>query len=176
MADKTLDGLLDKFEKKAKSSGLDKGAAEKAEEAWVAKFEDMKAKVLRPTLEMLGREVRKREHDFNIVELPFKRFDIRPMPQESMIRIDIYLANERTKTVINAERRPYLKFESHHRSQMVQVTICDITSRGGVESKIGDFTIDQIDAGFVKDKFVALFKRLLAQQPGTTSPGRKATR
>ena len=175
MADKTLSGLLEKFEKKAKST-VDKNQAEKAEEAWVAKFEDMKRKVLRPTMEMLGQEVRKREHDFNIVELPFKRFDTRPMPQESSIRIDIYLANERTKTVINAERRPYLKFETHHRSQMVQVTICDVTSRGGVESKIGDFTIDQIDAGFVKDKFVALFKRLLAQQPGTTSPGRKAAR
>lgn len=175
MADKTLDGLLDKFEKKAKST-VDKNQAEKAEEAWVAKFEDMKRKVIRPTMEMLGQEVRKREHDFNIVELPFKRLDTRPMPQESSIRIDIYLANERTKTVINAERRPYLKFESHHRSQMVQVTICDVTSRGGVESKIGDFTVDKIDAAFVKDKFVALFKRLLAQQPGTTSPGRKAAK
>ena len=176
MADKTLSGLLDKFEKKAKSTTEDKNQAEKAEAAWIAKFEDHKRKVLRPTMEMLGHEVRKREHDFNIVELPFKRFEMRPMPQESMIRIDIYLANERTKTVINAERRPYLKFESHHRSQMVQVTICDITSRGGVESKIGDFPIDKMDAAFVKDKFVALFKRLLAQQPGTTSPGRKAAR
>lgn len=176
MADKTLSGLLEKFDKKAKSSATDKGQAEKTEEAWVAKFEDMKRKVLRPTLEMLGHEVRKREHDFNIVELPFKRFDMRPMPQESVIRIDIYLANERTKTVINAERRPYLKFESHHRSQMVQVTICDVTSRGGVESKIGDFPVDKIDATFVKDKFVALFKRLLAQQPGATAPGRKAAK
>jgi hypothetical protein len=44
-----------------------------------------------------------------------------------------------------------------------------------VESKIGDFTIDQVDGQFVKDKFVALFKRLLAQQPsggGARSKGR----
>ena len=40
MADKTLSGLLEKFEKKAKST-VDKNQAEKAEEAWVAKFEDM---------------------------------------------------------------------------------------------------------------------------------------
>jgi hypothetical protein len=175
MSDKTLSGLLDKFEKKAKPSIHEKTQAEKAEETWIAKFENHKAKVLFPALEQLGQEVRKREHDFNIVQQPFKRIETRPMPQESSIRIDIYLANERTRTVINADRRPYLKFETHHRSQMVQVTICDITSRGGVESKIGDFTIDQVDSPFVKDKFVALFKRILAQQPAggaTKSKGR----
>ena len=172
MADKTLNGLLDKFDKKAKSTAQEKNQAEKTEEAWIAKFEAHKAKVLLPTLQALGEEVRKREHDFNIVQLPFKRIDTRPMPQESSIRIDIYLANERTRTVINADRRPYLKFETHHRSQMVQVTICDITSRGGVESKIGDFQIDKVDAPFIKDKFVALFKRLVAQQPGVAAGGR----
>jgi hypothetical protein len=41
-----------------------------------------------------------------------------------------------------------------------------------VESKIGDFEVGQIDGAFVKDKFVALFKRILAQQPGTSSSGR----
>jgi hypothetical protein len=96
------------------------------------------------------------------------------MPQEASIRIDLYLANERTRTVVNADRRPYLKFETHHRSQMIQVTICDVTSRGGVESKIGDFAVDRIDANFVKEKFVALFKRILSQQPGATSPGTRA--
>jgi len=165
MADKTLSGLLDKFEKKANPSLQEKTQAEKEEEAWIAKFENHKAKVILPAFQTLGQEIRKREHDFNVVQQPFKRIDTRPMPQESSIRIDIYLANERTRTVINAERRPYLKFESHHRSRKVQVTICDITSRGGVESKIGDFDIEQVDSQFVKDKFVALFKRLLAQQP-----------
>jgi hypothetical protein len=169
MADKTLSGLLDKFEKKANPSAQEKSQAEKEEEAWIAKFENHKAKVILPALQALGQEVRKREHDFNVVQQPFKRIDTRPMPQESSIRIDIYLANERTRTVINAERRPYLKFESHHRSRKAQVTICDITSRGGVESKIGDFDIEQVDSQFVKDKFVALFKRLLAQQPSTTA-------
>ena len=170
MADKILSGLLDKFEKNAKPTAQESKQAVKTEEAWIAKFEAHKAKVILPTLESLGQEVRKREHDFNIVQLPFKRIDTRPMPQESSIRIDIYLANERTRTVINADRRPYLKFESHHRSQTVQVTICDITSRGGVESKIGDFPIDRIDAPFIKDKFVALFKRLVAQHPAALAP------
>jgi len=172
MTDKTLKGLLDKLDSAATPKPEEKSQAAKAEDAWVAKFEDQKRKVIRPTLEALGQEVRKREHDFNIIEFPFKRLDTRPLPQESSIRIDIYLSNERTKTVINAERRPYLKFESHHRSQMVQVTICDVTSRGGVESKIGDFPVDKMDAAFIKEKFIALFKRLLAQQPGTSSPGR----
>jgi hypothetical protein len=165
MADKDLGGLLDKLDKKGKPTPKEKSQAEKAEDAWIAKFEDLKRKVIRPTMESLGQEVRKREHDFNIVELPFKRLDTRPLPQESSIRIDIYLANERTRTVINAERRPYLAFTTHHRSQMIQVTICDITSRGGVESKIGDFPVEGIDTAFVKDKFVALFKRLAAVQP-----------
>jgi hypothetical protein len=165
MAD-AMKGLLDKLGKSANSSAKDKSQAENAEDAWVAKFEDLKRKVIRPTFEALGQEVRKQEHDFNIIEFPFKRLDTRPMPQESSIRMDIYLSNERTKTVINAEKRPSLKFETHHRSQMVQVTICDVTSRGGVESKIGDFPVDRIDAGFIKEKFVALFKRLLAAQPG----------
>jgi hypothetical protein len=39
-----------------------------------------------------------------------------------------------------------------------------ITSRGGVASKIGDFPIEQVDAAFIRNKFVALFKRLLSQQ------------
>jgi hypothetical protein len=121
-------------------------------------------KVIRPTLEKLGREIREHEHDFNIVDTPFKRSLNIALPAESAIRMDLYLGNERTRTVINADRRPYLGFVTHHRSQMVQVVICDITSRGGVESKIGDFPIETIDAAFIRDKFVALFKRILSQQ------------
>src|SRR5258706_858985 len=80
MADKTLSGLLDKFEKTAKPSTQEKTQAEKTEEAWIAKFENHKAKVLFPALQQLGQEVRKREHDFNIVQQPFKRIDTRPRP------------------------------------------------------------------------------------------------
>lgn len=166
MGDKTLSGLLDKLDKAAKPTPSEKSAAQKAEDAWIARFEAHRQKLIRPTMELLGQEMRKRGHDFNIVEAPFKRMDMRPLPQEASIRIDLYLANERTRTVINADRRPYLKLETHHRSQMVQVWICDITSRGGVESKIGDFAIDQVDQTFIKDKFLALVKRVVAVQAG----------
>ena len=165
MAD-TLKGMLDKFGKASKSGAQDKPQAGNPEDAWIARFDDAKRKVIRPTFEALGKEMRANEHDFNIIEFPFKRLDTRPMPQESSIRMDLYLSNEKTKTVINAEKRPHLKFETNHKAQMVQVTICDVTSRGGIESKIGEFPIERIDAGFIKEKFVALFKRVLAQQPG----------
>ena len=167
MGDRTLNGLLDKLDKAPKPKASEKSAAEKAEDAWVAKFDAQKQKVIRPTMELLGQEMRKRGHDFNIVEQPFKRMDMRPLPQEASIRIDLYLANERTRTVINADRRPYLKFETHHRSQMVQVWICDVTSRGGVESKIGDFPVEQMDQDFIKDKFLAMVKRVVAVHGGT---------
>src|SRR5204863_6622061 len=78
MADSTLKGLLDKLGNSAAPSPKEKTQAENAEEAWIAKFEDRKRKVIRPTFEALGQEVRKREHDFNIIEFPFKRLDTRP--------------------------------------------------------------------------------------------------
>ena len=166
MSDQELSVLLDKLEKGRKDNAQDKAHATKAEDAWVVKFDKAKHDVIRPTLEALGEEIRKREHDFNIVEVPFRRDDNRAVPIESSIRIDIYLANERTRTVIGQDRRPHLAFATHHRSQMVQVTICDITSHGGVVSKIGDFPLEKVDAAFVKDKFIALFKRLIKQQAG----------
>jgi len=172
MSDQELSGLLDKLDKKQKDSAKSKSAAIKTEDAWVAKFEKLKAELIRPTLEALGQKVRAREHDYNIVETQFSRTDNRALPIESSIRIDLYLNNERTRTIIGQDRRPGLGFATHHRSQTVQVTICDITSRGGVTSKIGDFPIDKIDQPFIKDKFVALFKRLLAQLPNESSSGR----
>ena len=54
MADSTLKGLLDKLGKSAAPSPKEKSQAENAEEAWVAKFEDLKRKVIRPTFEALG--------------------------------------------------------------------------------------------------------------------------
>ena len=173
MSDQELSGVLDKLEKTQKESAKNKAQAVKTEDAWVVKFDKLKHDVIRPALDALGQKVRAREHDYNIVETAFNRSDNRALPIESAIRIDIYLNNERTRTIIGQDRRPHLAFTTHHRSQMVQVTICDITSRGGVASKIGDFPLDKIDAAFIKEKFVALFKRLLAQQPGATSPGRR---
>ena len=132
-----------------------------AEDAWVEKFNDHRAKLIRPTLEALGKEIEKRGHDFLVVEREFRRGN-RAIPDEASIRIDIYLADEKTRTKINADRRPGLGFTTKHKSQTVVVTISDITSRGGIESKIGEFPIEKIDTNLIRDKFVALFKRLVS--------------
>lgn len=52
---------------------------------------------------------------------------------------------------------------THHKKQVVQVVISDITSRGGSESKVAEVPPEQVDAHLIKDKFVALFKRLAAK-------------
>jgi len=117
--------------------------------------------VIRPTMEQLGKEIEKRGHDFHIVARDFRRGN-RPLPDEASIRIDIYLADEKTRTRINADKRPHVGFSTNHKKQTVNVTICDVTSRGGVESKVAEFPLDKIDAALIKDKFVALFKRLVA--------------
>ena len=132
------------------------------EDAWVAKFNEHRAKVIRPTLELLGAEIERRGHDFLIVEKEFRRGN-RAIPDEASIRIDLYLADEKSRTKINADRRPHLGFTTHAKTQVVRVTLCDITSKGGVESKVGDFTLDKVDTMFVRDKFVALFKRLVGK-------------
>lgn len=155
-----LSALLDGYNAKTGSTGSTPKVS--PEDAWVAKFNEHKAKVIRPTLEALGKEIESRGHDFLIAERDFRRGN-RAIPDEGYVRIDIYLADEKTRTKINADRRPHLGFHTHVKTQMVQVTICDITSRGGVESKIGAFPIDKVDTPFIRDKFVALFKRLLSK-------------
>ena len=161
--DNELKGLLDKLEQGSKHSAQDKAKAATAEDAWVVKFDETRRKTIRPALESLGEQLRARGHDFNIVESPFKRGN-RAVPDEASIRMDLYLASERTRTGIGMDRRPYLGFTTHHRSQTVQVTICDITSKGGVVSNIGEFPLEKVDATLVREKLVALFKRLLSQQ------------
>ena len=153
-----LDSLLDKLE----GSKSTAAKAANPEDDWVAKFNDHRAKVIRPSLEFLGKEIEKRGHDFLISEREFRRGN-RAIPDEAQIRIDIYLNDEKSRTKINADRRPGLGFVTKHKTQMVQVMISDITSRGGNESKIGEFPLDKIDAAFVRDKFIALFKRLVAK-------------
>lgn len=155
-----LGGLLDKFQDSLSTDTRDE--ATKAEDAWVARFDELRRSVIRPTLDALGKQIQQREHDYNIVETQFRRGH-RPMPDEASIRMDIYLSNERTRTNIGMDRRPHLAFQTHHRSEMVQVLICDITSKGGVVSKVGDFPIERVDATFIREKFVALFKRLSSQ-------------
>jgi hypothetical protein len=154
-----LDSLLDKLEGGTKSA---KASAESPEDQWVASFKDHSAKVIRPALESLGKEIEKRGHDFLIAEREFRRGN-RAIPDEGYIRIDIYLADEKTRTKINADRRPGLTFTTKHKAQMVTVTISDITSRGGNDSRIGDFPLEKIDTAFIRDKFIALFKRLVSK-------------
>ena len=153
-----LDSLLDKLDGTKKAAAT----AVNPEDAWVAKFNDHRAKVIRPTLEGLGKAIEARGHDFLIVEREFRRGN-RAVPDEGQIRIDIYLADEKSRTKINADRRPGLGFVTKVKAQSVQVMISDITSRGGVESKVGEFPLEKIDEPFIKDKFVALFKRLVAK-------------
>ena len=153
-----LDSLLDKLEGTKPAAA---GAAS-PEDAWVAKFNEHRAKVIRPALEALGKEIEKRGHDFLIVEKEFRRGN-RAIPDEAQIRIDIYLSDEKSRTKINADRRPGLGFVTKHKAQSVQVMICDITSRGGVESKVGEVAIEKVDVGLIREKFIALFKRLVTK-------------
>jgi len=152
-----LSSILDNYDG-AKVNPPDKTPAE---DEWIEKFNAHRDKVIRPTMEQLGKEVEKRGHDFHIVSKDFRRGN-RPMPDEATIRIDVYLADERTRTKINADKRPHLAFVTNHKKQTVSVVICDVTSRGGVESKVAELPIDKVDAPLIRDKFVALFKRLVA--------------
>lgn len=155
-----LGSLLDSLDSKA---AMAPAAKVSPEDAWVARFNTQREKVIRPTMELLGKEVERRGHDFHIVQRDFRRGN-RAIPDEASIRIDLYLADEKTRTKINADRRPHLGFTTNHKTQTVQVILCDITSKGGVESKVGDFPLEKIDAMFVRDKFVALFKRLVGNK------------
>ena len=152
-----LSSLLDSYDG-AKVNPPDKSSAE---DEWIAKFNAHRDKVVRPIMEQLGKEIEKRGHDFHIVSKDFRRGN-RPLPDEASIRIDLYLADEKTRTKINADRRPHLGVSTNHKKQTVNVTICDVTSRGGIESKVAELPLDKIDAALIRDKFVALFKRLVA--------------
>jgi hypothetical protein len=157
--DQELNGLLDKLRE---AKGKAQPAVSK-EEAWVGKFEDLRRKVIRPMLETLGKQLQQRGHDFDIVQAQFQR-ENRAVPLEASIRIDLYLSTERTRTGIGRDRRPHLAFTTKHKSQAVEVTLCDITARGGVVSTIGEFPLEKIDTAFVRDKFVALLNRLVKQE------------
>ena len=167
-----LDGLLDNLSKAREGGGGEKAVAVKGEDAWVEKFNALRKNTIRPTMEALGKEIQKRDHDFNIVETPFRR-DNRAIPDEATIRMDVFLDTERTRTLIGLDRRPHLLFQTHHRSERVHCIICDITSRGGVVSKIAEYPLEAINAALVKEQFVVLFKRLIAQVTPPVDPGKK---
>src|SRR5262245_53348686 len=108
-----LDSLLDKLD----GNKTAKANAQNPEDAWVEKFNEHVTKVIRPTLEALGGEIEKRGHDFLIAQREFRRGN-RAVPDEGQIRIDIYLAGEKERTRINADRRPGLGFITKHKTQM----------------------------------------------------------
>jgi hypothetical protein len=160
--DEDISGLLDNLSSAAKGNVSERELAVKAEDAWIEKFYEVRKNVIRPMMDKLGKEIQKRDHDYNIVETPFRR-DNRAIPDEATIRMDVFLDTERTRTLVGLDRRPHLMFQSHHRSERVHCIVCDITSRGGVVSKIGEFPLEAINEALVKEKFVVLMKRLIAQ-------------
>lgn len=158
--DYELKEILDKLEDVRQREKETRKRTVSEQDAWVTKFDERRKKVIRPTLEELGEQVRKRGHDFYIIETNFRK-DNRAIPLESSIRIDLYLSNERTRTNVGLDRRPSLGFSTKHVAQVVEVTICDITAAGGTVSKMGEYPLEVVDAGFVRDRLVALFNRLL---------------
>jgi hypothetical protein len=158
--DDQLKGMLDQYDTAQKGRNQNLKAEVNAEDAWVAEFDKVRSTIIRPTMEKLGDKIRLRDHDINIVEQQFRR-DNRAIPVEASIRMDLYLATERTRTGIGLDKRPYLMFTTHHRSQMVHVSFCDMTSTGGGTHREGEYPLQSISAFFVQEKFIALFNRLV---------------
>ena len=158
--DNEVGGVLEAFNSSLTKAKRDIDAAMRAEDEWVAAFDAKKVKVIRPTMEALGEKLRAKEHDFNIVETQFRR-DNRAIPDESSIRMDLYLSTDRTRTGIGMDRRPYIQFKTHHRSQMVHMYLSDMTDRGGTIAKEGEYPLDKLNDVLIKEKFILLFHRLM---------------
>jgi len=158
--DSEVGGVLEAFNSSLTKQKRDIEAATKAEDEWIAAFDAKKQKLVRPVFEALGEKLRAKEHDFNIVETQFRR-DNRAIPDESSIRMDLYLSTDRTRTGIGMDRRPYIQFKTHHRSQMVHMYVSDMTDRGGTISKEGEYPLDKLSDVLIKEKFILLFHRLM---------------
>ena len=128
--DNEVGAALQRFNDSQTKKAKDVEAAMREEDEWVKAFDQRRNKVIRPTLEALGAKLQAKEHDFNIVETQFRR-DNRAVPDEASIRMDIYLATDRTRTGVGMDRRPCLLFKTHHRSKMVHLIVSDMTDRGG---------------------------------------------
>ena len=138
------------------------GVQEPNRDEWVARFNERRDTFIRPELEALGKQLRARGHDFYIIETPF-RSENRAIPAEATIRLDIYLASERTRTAIGTDRRPFLGFSTNHRTQKVAVTVCDVTGKGGSETKIGEFPLEMLDSALIRQNFMSLLRRVLGK-------------
>jgi hypothetical protein len=158
--DNEVGAALRRFNDSQTRKAKDLEQATREEDEWVAAFEKKRKEVIRPTMEALGEKLRAAEHDFNLVETEFRR-DNRAVPDESSIRMDIYLSTDRTRTGIGMDRRPCLLFKTHHRSKLVHLIVSDMTDRGGEVSKEGEYPLDKVDATLIKEKFILLFQRLM---------------
>ena len=151
---------LKRFNESRTKKAKDLEQAAREEDAWIATFVARRAKVIRPTMEALGEKLRAGEHDYNLVETEFRR-DNRAVPDEASIRMDIYLATDRTRTGIGMDRRPYLLFKTHHRSKLVHLIVSDMTDRGGEITKEGEYELEKVTDVLIKEKFILLFQRLM---------------
>lgn len=158
--DNEVGAALQRFNDSQTKKAKDLEEAIREEDEWIAAFEKKRKEVLRPTLESLGEQLRAKEHDYNMVETSFRR-DNRAVPDEATIRMDIYLATDRTRTGIGMDRRPCLLFRTHHRSKLVHLIVSDMTDRGGEISKEGEYPLERVDATLIKEKFILLFHKLM---------------
>ena len=158
--DNEVGGVLERFNNSLTSKKQAIEEAVKAEDEWVAAFDQKRKSVIRPTMEALGEKLRAKEHDYNLVETQFRR-DNRAIPDEAGIRMDLYLSTDRTRTGIGMDRRPYIQFKTHHRSKLVHLIVSDMTDRGGEVSKEGEYPLEKVDATLIKEKFILLFQRLM---------------
>ena len=158
--DNEVRAALKRFNDSQTKKAKDLDDAVRAEDEWIAAFNQRRDTVIRPTLEALGEKLRASEHDYNMVETQFRR-DNRAVPDEASIRMDIYLAFDRTRTGIGMDRRPCLLFKTHHRSKLVHLVVSDMTDRGGEISKEGEYPLEQVTDVMIKEKFILLFQRLM---------------
>jgi len=158
--DNEVGGVLERFNTALSDKKHQIEEAIKAEDEWIATFEKKKREPYRPTLESLGEKLRAKEHDYNIVETQFRR-DNRAVPDESSVRMDLYMSTDRTRTGIGTDRRPYLQLKTHHRSRKVHLILSDMTDRGGTIAKEGEYPLDDVTDVLIKEKFILLVQRLM---------------
>ena len=158
--DNEVGGVLERFNSAISDKRHQIEEAIKAEDEWIATFDKKRRELYRPALESLGEKLRAKDHDYNIVETEFRR-DNRAIPDESSIRMDLYLSTDRTRTGIGMDRRPYLMLKTHHRSRRVHLILSDMTDKGGTIAKEGEYPLDQLTDVMIKEKFIILVQRLM---------------
>jgi len=161
ISDAELEDLLDKYEKGQNRKRDNRDTALNEEEQFIIDFGKLRAELIRPKLESLGRQIQARGHDFALSEGEFCRErGSNPKPDEAFIKMTIYLAHESDRTQVGDPRRPYMTFTTDHRAKKVICHISDLTASGGQTWKDGEYTFIQITPIFIVERFVALFRNL----------------